>query len=268
MRTPLTFFAEGDPKGQPRARACIREDHKAIIIAAYRAGFTCGDGTIRRLESVTGMLRSNIARFAKSHGLTSAHRSTSAATCDSMKLRAALWYETNPHPRGMAGKTHTKETKAVISRSGIGRKKSNATVMKSMKTRIERHGSYAPSVKRGNWKSEWVTIGGHRFFARSRWEAAYASHLELLRISGTILDWNYEPRTFWFPENRRPRCYRPDFGVTLPNGDIEIHEVKGWMCPRSIAVLSLMAEHYPNTVIVIRSSDWFRANPKLLTATP
>ena len=30
MRELLTFFVEGDPKGQPRARACIRGKHAGV----------------------------------------------------------------------------------------------------------------------------------------------------------------------------------------------------------------------------------------------
>jgi len=30
MRTPITFFVQGEPKGQPRARACIRGKHAGV----------------------------------------------------------------------------------------------------------------------------------------------------------------------------------------------------------------------------------------------
>lgn len=56
-------------------------------------------------------------------------------------------------------------------------------------------------------------------------ESSYASHLEVLKRIGDIVDWKYESvklkigvKTCWF-------C--PDFWVIMPNGENHFHEVKG-----------------------------------------
>ena len=61
---------------------------------------------------------------------------------------------------------------------------------------------------------------------RSKLERRYASHLEAQQRAGIIRKIRYEairltlaPRT----------TYTPDFMVELPDGSLELHEVKGWM---------------------------------------
>lgn len=65
---------------------------------------------------------------------------------------------------------------------------------------------------------------------RSKWEAAYASKLEMEKGAGLIKAWWYEPFSLWLPGKVR---YKPDFMVQrnyLTNSyfDLEIIEVKGW----------------------------------------
>lgn len=69
---------------------------------------------------------------------------------------------------------------------------------------------------------------------KSKWEAAYASKLELDKSAGLILRYYYEPFSLWLPGKVR---YKPDFLVETNNvnpwgghvyPNIEIIEVKGW----------------------------------------
>lgn len=70
---------------------------------------------------------------------------------------------------------------------------------------------------------------------KSKWEAAYASKLELEKLAGYIKDFKYEPFSLWLPGKIR---YKPDFLVwreqeTDPPHvyswlEIEVIEVKGW----------------------------------------
>lgn len=64
----------------------------------------------------------------------------------------------------------------------------------------------------------------HKPGEMNRGEAAYAQHLEALRLAGRLRAWQYEPpklrlalRTF----------YTPDFQVVTASGKVEYHEVKG-----------------------------------------
>ena len=69
---------------------------------------------------------------------------------------------------------------------------------------------------------------------KSKWEAAYAQHLELMKKVGEIVDFWYEPIRFRLPG--KANFYKPDFVVQRHrdfevNGyraRLEIHEVKGW----------------------------------------
>ena len=63
---------------------------------------------------------------------------------------------------------------------------------------------------------------------RSKWEAAYASKLDLEKHAGLIKAWWYEPFSLWLPGKVR---YKPDFLIQYPDGleqRLEIVEVKGW----------------------------------------
>jgi hypothetical protein len=50
----------------------------------------------------------------------------------------------------------------------------------------------------------------------------------------------------------------PDFRVTLNDGSIEYHEVKGWMDDRSQTKLNRMAKYYPNVKMVLIDGKRYR----------
>ena len=60
---------------------------------------------------------------------------------------------------------------------------------------------------------------------KSKWEAAYASKLELEKRAGLIQAWRYEGMTFTLSKGQ---YHRPDFIVWHLDGSIEIAQVKGW----------------------------------------
>lgn len=71
--------------------------------------------------------------------------------------------------------------------------------------------------------------GGARACAPGRMnvtESRYASLLELQRVSGEVLTWEFEPGPLTLCA--ASRCsYRPDFRVVFADGLVEFHEVKG-----------------------------------------
>lgn len=115
------------------------------------------------------------------------------------------------------------------------------------------------------WKPCWREISGKRFYARSLWEANYAFYLEFLKRQNLILDWEHEPKTFWFEAIRRGvRSYLPDFAVLSMGNEIEYHEVKGYMDCKSNTKLKRMAKYYPETkVILIRKKEYNEIKNKL-----
>lgn len=101
-------------------------------------------------------------------------------------------------------------------------------------------------------KPEWATIGGKTHYFRSKLEQRWALLLEIWKAGGTIEDWQYEPKTFWFEKIRRGvRSYKPDFLVTLPDGSTEWHECKGYIHQKDCTKFHRMAKYYPDEKMVL-----------------
>lgn len=115
-----------------------------------------------------------------------------------------------------------------------------------------------------------MELGGKRFYAKSAWESNYAHYLHFLKGRGEIGDWEYEPRTFWFDKIRRGvRSYLPDFRVTLQNGVVQWHEVKGWLDSKSKTKLKRMTKYHPSETVILIGESWFKdANKKLKGLIP
>lgn len=96
-------------------------------------------------------------------------------------------------------------------------------------------------------------------FFRSAWEANYARYLNFLVRHGNIQSWKYETREFEFPVKRGTRFYKPDFQVVDNNGNIEWHEVKGWMDKKSQTQMKRMAKYFPSEKITIIDEPAYRA---------
>lgn len=111
--------------------------------------------------------------------------------------------------------------------------------------------------------------GGRRedlgFYFRSRWEANWARYLNFLISIGDIQSWSYEPDTFVFNKIKRgSRFYTPDFKVIDKAGNIEYHEVKGWMEHTSSTKLKRMAKYYPDIkIIIIDGKTYYSATKNL-----
>jgi hypothetical protein len=61
---------------------------------------------------------------------------------------------------------------------------------------------------------------------KSKWEAAYAQQLELLKRAGEIIDYRYEAQKLILAHGPPMVTYTPDFLVVYPDR-LEFHEVKG-----------------------------------------
>jgi len=78
---------------------------------------------------------------------------------------------------------------------------------------------------------------------RSQWEAEYAGVLELRYRAGEIVSYGYERITLVLPGIVR---YTPDFDCVLPDGTIEMHEVKGVLKEVARDRLRSAVETYPH----------------------
>lgn len=55
-------------------------------------------------------------------------------------------------------------------------------------------------------------------------EKRYATHLDLRKTTGEILDWKFEPLKLKLAP---ATFYNPDFGIWMASGRLELHETKG-----------------------------------------
>lgn len=73
-------------------------------------------------------------------------------------------------------------------------------------------------------------------------EAAYAFDLEIRKRAGEIAWFHFEGITFKLAPDTR---YTPDFAVMLANGEMEMHETKGFMREDAAVKLKVAAAMYP-----------------------
>jgi hypothetical protein len=89
------------------------------------------------------------------------------------------------------------------------------------------------------FKEKWI-------FIRSRWEANIMAYLEFLKKKGEIIDWEYEPETFWFKNIKRgTNNYKPDFRITRNDRTKYFIEVKGYMTRKDEIKLDRMKRYHP-----------------------
>lgn len=175
------------------------------------------------------------------------------------------WGDDVPHPKGFAGKTISPHTRKRLDEgmrefwANQPPEERSDRALRALKTRAKRGNLINPRHKT-TWKQGWHTIGGKRHFFRSKWEVNYAHYLEWLKCKGQIVEWEYEPTTFWFEAIKRgTRSYTPDFRVTELDGSVAYHEVKGWMDARSKTKLKRMAKYHPDVTVLVVDADAYKA---------
>ena len=81
----------------------------------------------------------------------------------------------------------------------------------------------------------------------NRLEARYAELLDARQAAGEVAEWHFEALTLKLARDTR---YTPDFMVVLPDGTVELHEVKGFMREDAHVKLKVCALAFPFTVRV------------------
>lgn len=79
-------------------------------------------------------------------------------------------------------------------------------------------------------------------------EAEYASHLSLAMKADEIVWYRFEAVTLKLANNTR---YTPDFAVELANGEIEMHEVKGFWRDDARVKIKVAAALFPFRFIAV-----------------
>ena len=75
-------------------------------------------------------------------------------------------------------------------------------------------------------------------------EAQYAAVLDERKTRGQIIEYWFERFTFKLADDTR---YTPDFVVMLPDGALEVHEVKGFLEEDAFIKWKVAAEMFPFT---------------------
>lgn len=74
-----------------------------------------------------------------------------------------------------------------------------------------------------------------------------------------ILDWEYEPQTFWFEKIKRgTRSYLPDFKIYRNNSSHYWVEVKGYMDQKSRTKIKRFGLYYPEEELLVIDKEWFK----------
>jgi hypothetical protein len=246
--------------------------------AAYEAAGSTGVLKLDALAESFGRPKSSVCKKARDIGLeTSYNRKKVEVRKDRKKFATEEdyrawrsectknWQKENGHPRGMKGKKHTPEVRAIISQKGAERWASMTEEEKLAETQKQVDARRAKGTKsigkpRGSWKAGWREIGGKRNYYRSRWEANYARYLQWLKEEGYIKEWEHEPETFWFDGIKRGvRSYLPDFRVWENDGSSALHEVKGWMDARSKTTIARMGRYHPHERLIVIDGVQYRS---------
>lgn len=130
-----------------------------------------------------------------------------------------------------------------------------------------------PSMIKRGYERGYVVFGDRAVFVRSRWEANLCAYYEFLKNNGSIIEWEYEPHTFWFEGIKRgTNNYKPDFKITEECPD-PVHvpisyyvELKGHWEKKDTVKMNRMKKYYPGIKMVyIQEPEYLEilANKKL-----
>ena len=94
-------------------------------------------------------------------------------------------------------------------------------------------------------------------------ERRYVDHLRSLQLDGEIHSFHFERHNLKLADRT---YYKPDFEVMLPNGEIEFHEVKGFMMDDANVKIKVAAQQFPQ--YVFRLVQWDRKSGWKIKALP
>jgi hypothetical protein len=259
------------------------DDELRQLRAAYERSAAGGPIGLEALGKKLGRNSHNLSRKARELGLTNMSRpktsqprlpliglergSSEHRALISANTRAAI--RRNGHPRGMLGKKHSPENiekcKAGWRRwwEAIDPEAHQDRIERMLATRVARHGrgTAAPDEAIYSFAHRGRRADLGDIFFRSAWEANYARYLNHCIEKGVLTSWQYEPRTFVFPNQKRDvMSWTPDFIVVeAETGWERIHEVKGKWTIRFDRQLELLEQHYPEwATLMLISEDTYR----------
>jgi hypothetical protein len=98
-------------------------------------------------------------------------------------------------------------------------------------------------------KSRNFALGRLKTGQMNKTEQAYAERLKLLQHAGAIAWFKFEGIKLRLADKT---FYSPDFAVMLANGELEMHEVKGFWQDDARAKIKIAADLYPFRFIAVK----------------
>ncbi|MCZ4064110.1 DUF1064 domain-containing protein [Oxalobacter aliiformigenes] len=98
-------------------------------------------------------------------------------------------------------------------------------------------------------KREILALGRMKAGQMNKTEAEYAEHLEILKRTGEIAWYRFEGMKFRLADNT---FYTPDFAVMRPDGELEMHEVKGFWRDDARVKIKVAADIYPVEFVAVK----------------
>lgn len=92
-------------------------------------------------------------------------------------------------------------------------------------------------------------LGRLKAGAMNKTEAAWADNLERLKQRGDVLWYRFEGIKLRLADKT---FYSPDFAVMRSTGELQCHEVKGFMMDDANVKIKVAAEQFPMTFLLVR----------------
>lgn len=93
-----------------------------------------------------------------------------------------------------------------------------------------------------------LALGRMKAGTQNKLESAYADYLEGRKQAGEILWYKFEGIKLRLADN----CFfNPDFAVMLKSGEIQFHEVKGYMRDDAAVKIKVAADEYPFQFVLV-----------------
>lgn len=108
----------------------------------------------------------------------------------------------------------------------------------------------------------WIEYPDKRYYMRSSWERNYSRYLQWLKDNKEIRDWGYEVMRFDFPIKRGSNSYLPDFQVITNDGQIEYHEIKGYLAAKDRTKMKRFMKYFPYKKLVLIDKEQYKAIAK------
>lgn len=101
-------------------------------------------------------------------------------------------------------------------------------------------------------KKRMYALGRLKTGQMNKTEAAYAAHLEELKRQGEVLWYEFESVKLRLADNT---FYTPDFAVMRADGEMEMHEVKGFWQDDARVKIKVAADKFPFRFIAIKAES-------------